>query len=211
MIRNLLSAVMLLSMAGWAHAAIIGFEAESGTLGSEFDPAQSDVGALGGSYITTETNNVTPSGIAPNSDAFTVSYSLNVPAGTYNIYIRARIGNGDANDDSFHRAAAFGDANPTNAAHWVTSNGLSGFGIPKGSTGPFGWSTALGTITSPGGTVQWEIGAREDGFDIDAFAFVTQGQTVTASELDEAVAIPEPASMALLGLGGLLIARRRTS
>jgi len=40
---------------GAANAEIIGFEAESGTLGSEFDPAQADAGALGGSYITTET------------------------------------------------------------------------------------------------------------------------------------------------------------
>jgi len=43
--------------AGSSHADIIAFEAESGTLGAEFDPAQVDAGALGGLSIRTETNN----------------------------------------------------------------------------------------------------------------------------------------------------------
>jgi hypothetical protein len=75
----------------------------------------------------------------------------------------------------------------------------------------------LGTITSAGGTVQWEIGAREDGFDIDAFALVSTGDDVGRSEtgestiLDNAVTtpIPEPASLASGLLGLALIASRR--
>jgi endo-1,4-beta-xylanase len=208
MIRKTLSVLAIVATAGSVNAAtIIAFEAESGTLGANFDPTQSDAGALGGTYITTEFNST---GGSPGSDDNTVSYSLNVAAGTYDVYVRARIGNGDATDDSFFWASSFGDADPTVAGDWKLENGLSGSGIPGGSSGPFGWSTPRGTITSAGGTVQWEIGAREDGFDIDAFALVSTGDSVTDTDLDNAVAIPEPASLAM-GLAGLtlLAARRR--
>jgi endo-1,4-beta-xylanase len=210
MIRKTLSVLAVIAMAGSAHAAtVIGFEAESGTLGSQFDPALADAAALGGFYITTETNNPVN---APGSDPFTVSYSLDVPAGTYDVYVRARIGNNNANDDSFFWASSFGDADPTVAGDWVIANGLGGENVPVGSSGPFGWSTPRGTITSAGGTVQWEIGAREDGFDIDAFALVPTGQTVTATELDNAVTateVPEPASLAMGLVGLTLLAGRR--
>ena len=186
-----------------SHAAIIAFEAESGTLGDDFDPAQADAGALGGFYITTETNGT---GTAPGTEARTVSYSLTVPVGTYDVYVRARVGPGNPNDDSFFYANSFGDADPTASGDWVTLNGANAAGVPIGS---FGWSDALPTVTSTGGTVQWEIGAREDGFDMDAFALVTSGQVVTDSELDAAVAIPEPTTVALFGLGGLALLRRR--
>jgi hypothetical protein len=185
-----------------SHAAIIGFEAESGTLGSQFDPALTHAGALGGFYITTETNN---GGSEPGTDPFTASYTFDLAAGTYDVYVRGL--QTGANDDSFYYAKAFGDANPTDGADWQLMNG--GFGVPSAS---FGWSNVLtSTLVSTGGTVQWEIGAREDGFLIDSFAFVSTGQSVTDTELDNAVtAVPEPSSTALLGLGGLaLILRRR--
>jgi endo-1,4-beta-xylanase len=189
-----------------SHAAIIGFEAESGTLGADFDPAQADAGALGGFYITTETEKIT--GNNPETEARTVSYSLNVAAGTYDVYVRGRVGPGNANDDSFFYANAFGDADPTVTTDWQQINGMGSFGVPQVS---FGWSSALtATVTSTGGTVQWEIGPREDGFDMDAFALVSTGQVVTDAELSAAVAVPEPSTTALLGLGGLaLILRRR--
>jgi hypothetical protein len=215
MIHKTLSVLAVVAIAGSAHAAtIIGFEAESGTLGANFDPTQSDAGALGGTYITTELDST---GSSPGSDDNTVNYSLNVAAGTYDVYVRARIGNNNANDDSFFWATSFGDADPTVTGDWEIENGLSGAGIPVGATGPFGWSTVLGTITSAGGTVQWEIGAREDGFDIDAFALVSTGDDVGRSEtgestiLDNAVTtpIPEPASLASGLLGLALIASRR--
>ncbi len=189
-----------------SHAAIIAFEAESGTLGADFDPALADATALGGFYITTETNQ--GSGDSPTTDVRTVSYSLNVPAGTYDVYVRARIAVNNS-DDSFFYAKAFGDADPAVDAEWQKMNDLSGRGLPWAQ--PFEWSDALtSTVTSAGGAVTWEIGGREDGFDIDAFALVSTGQSVTDAELDAAVTIPEPSTTALLGLGGLaLILRRR--
>ena len=192
-----------------ANAAIIAFEAESGTLGADFDPALADATALGGFYITTETNESSAS--SPLTDVRTVNYSLNVPAGTYDVYVRARIAVNNS-DDSFFYAKAFGDANPAVVADWQLMNNLSGWGLPWAQ--PFEWSDALAsTVTSAGGTVQWEIGAREDGFDMDAFALVSTGQSVTDIELDNAVtipvAVPEPSTTALLGLGGLALAFRR--
>lgn len=185
----LTSTAVVILAAGSVHAeTIIGFEAESGTLGSQFDPALANVDALGGFYITTETDNP---GTIPGSDAFTASYTFDLPAGTYDVYVRGR--QTGANDDSFYYAKAFGDADPTVADDWQLMNG--GFGVP--STG-FGWSNVLSsTLTSPGGTVVWEIGAREDGFLIDAFAFVPTGQSVTDTELDNAVTVPETSSPTL--------------
>jgi len=166
---------------GAANADIIGFEAESGTLGADFDPALADATALGGFYITTESNE--SSANSPLTDVRTVSYSLTVPAGTYDVYVRARVAVHNA-DDSFFYAKAFGDADPAVDAEWQIENGPAG--IPWAQ--PFEWSDALtSTVTSSGGTVQWEIGGREDGFDIDAFALVTTGQVVTDTELDDAV------------------------
>ena len=193
--------------AGSAHAAIIGFEAESGTLGADFDPAQADLDALGGTYITTETDG---SGDSPGTDARTVSYSLNVAAGTYDVYVRARVGAGGATDDSLFLAKAFGDADATVIAEWHKINGAGAWVGGYPATAPdFGWGQVNGlTVTSAGGAVTWEIGAREDGFDVDAFALVSTGQSVTDNDLDNAV-IPEPGSFALLGLGGLLIGARR--
>jgi len=167
---------------GSANAQIIGFEAESGTLGADFDPALADATALGGFYITTESNE--SSANSPLTDVRTVSYSLTVPAATYDVYVRARIAVNNS-DDSFFYAKAFGDADPAVDADWQKENGPAG--IPWAQ--PFEWSDALtSTVTSPGGTVQWEIGAREDGFDMDAFALVPTVQVVTDTELDDAVA-----------------------
>lgn len=188
-----------------AHAVVIGFEAESGTLGAEFDPAIADAEASGGFYITTETDNPDGGTTIPGSDAATATYTFDLAAGTYDVYVKAGLDVGAAGgNDSFYWATSFGDADPTAAADWELENGASGFlpGVPQGS---FGWSLSLGQITtSSGGTVTWKIGAREDGFWMDAFAFATDGTDVGRSAtgqstiLDNAVAVPEPSSFALL-------------
>jgi hypothetical protein len=183
--KPLIVGLALLIATNAVQADIIGFQAENGTLGSEFNPAQTDVDASGSQYITTETDNPED---RPGSDPFTVSYSVDVPAGTYDVYVRARVdASGSAGgNDSFFYANAFGNADPAVEGDWQLINSInSDYGVPVGT---FGWSTALAaTVTSAGGVVTWEIGAREDGFDIDAFAFVTTGQSVTATDLDNAL------------------------
>ncbi|PXA05145.1 hypothetical protein DDZ13_04070 [Coraliomargarita sinensis] len=176
-----------------SQATIFGFEAESGLLGSYFDPAVTvapDSGPLGDSYITTNTDNSSTT-TQPIVEAATVSYTVNLPAGDYDLYARIQKPS-SGGDDSMYTAVAFGDADPAVDADWLLTNGHTAF-APGMTAGDWGWTIVLDTLTSPGGTVTWEIGAREDGFNIDSFAFVAAGQDVglTASGqstiLDDAV------------------------
>jgi hypothetical protein len=91
--------IVLLAIVGMladvGPAALIGWEAEDGSsfsgtvsarLGADFNPALSDAGALGGAYITSETDG---GGGSPGTDARTVSYSIDfAEAGTYDLYAR---------------------------------------------------------------------------------------------------------------------------
>lgn len=212
----LTSTAVVTLAAGSVHAAtIVGFEAESGTLGSEYNTGV-DATALGGSYIEHANNSYDdgPNANQPNTVGFTVSYNLNLDAGTYDVYVKLRFANNG--DDSFFIANSFGDKDPTVTADWLKIEYQDG-GFPANQL-TFAWSDALPiTLTAPGGPVTWEIGARENGLDTDAFAFVLRDDpllvtSVTDTDLDNAVlgVIPEPSSAALLGLGSLaLILRRR--
>lgn len=192
--------------AGAAQAALIGWEAEDGTsasgtvsatLGAEFDPPLNDPGALGGAYITTETGS--PSGNTPASDARTVSYSIDfTEAGTYDLYARLLVVQNNA-DDSLYYAREFGDADPTHDGGtgligWCTVNGIwDDYGAGEyvwinlsTYASPFGESPSSFTVGSAG-TLNWELGGREDGLWIDALAFGTSGETFTDAQLDTAV------------------------
>lgn len=199
-------------LAGVGQAALIGWEAEDGssfsgtvfaTPGADFDPALSDAGALGGAYITTETDGLSSN--TPGSDARTVSYSIDfVEAGTYDLYARLLVVNGNA-DDSLFYARQFGDADPTHDGgtgyiSWCTVNGIA----DDYASGRYHWIN-LSTYHSPygespssftvsrAGTLDWELGAREDGLWIDALAFGTSGETFTDAQLNTAVTgVPEP-------------------
>lgn len=206
-----------------ASAALVGFEAESGTLGAEFDPAIADGAALGGAYITTET---TGGGSSPSSADHVVTYSVTFgEAGTYDLYARIYIGPdgpGGGNDDSMHYADGFGAKGSATAGDWITVNGLPEAGVPNEQyvwvnlseeTGNFG-ETGV-TFVVPGGslTQTFQIGAREDGLRFDAIAFGTSTDTFTDSQLDASTAsvtIPTPAALpSALGLLALLAMRCR--
>jgi len=113
-------------------------------------------------------------------------------AGEYQIYARVRIGPNGGNDDSF-----FIDTG-VDAPTWTVANGLSGFpvqgqpGYQQGAViGEFGAQTAGGrwmwallediVYTVPAGalTRSFSYATREDGLDIDKFAFAITGDGYT--------------------------------
>lgn len=216
-----------------ANAALIGFEAENGSsvtttvaasLGADFDPPQSDPGASGGAYITTETDG---GGNTPGSDPRTVSYDVTfLEAGTYDLYARLFMGPGGNSDDSLFYARGFGDADPTadggdGNISWATVNGLEEDFTPGEyfwvnlSQAPANFGEAGSTFeVNDAGSLTWEVGGREDGLRMDAFAFGTEGETFTDAELSASV-VPEPSSSALIAgglvLGACRIRRRRIS
>jgi len=210
-----------------SHGAIIAFEAESGVLGSNLTTV--DGGGASGSYIEAITSN---GGDNPATAGQVATYTVNLAAATtYDLYARYYIDSGDgngSNDDSFFAAADFGTA-ALDAASWYQVNNLSpdqppAYTNPDGDTigdDEWNWLKISNNVTTPesagdyttttAGAYTFQIGNREDGLRIDALAFVTQGDTPSEADLDTAL-IPEPGSLALLGLGGLLMlggSRRR--
>ena len=117
--------LLLVGLAGVTNAAIIGFQAESGTLGAEFDPPIVDPDAIGGRYITVETG---AGGEAPNHENRIVTYTVTFPeADTYNLYARLYIQSQpeDApNNDSMFYGNGFGTKDVGADADWVKANGL---------------------------------------------------------------------------------------
>jgi len=195
-------------------AATIAFQAEDGTFSASptFNVVL-DTAASGGQAIT-------PS---DNSRSATARYSLNViTAGDYTLYARFKVPSGDpANDDSFFAPANTPDANGnfTNAS--VSVNGLQNSTLDTymwvntntrdiigGGTASDGTSTGLYTL--PVGTLDFVIGAREDGIFLDGFVLDTNG-SATATELDAALdSVPEPSSTAIFAaLAGFALLRRR--
>lgn len=205
-----------------ANAAIIGFEAESGMLGSNFVEL-STISGSSGTYLDTT---VSVGGGSPGSADGVATYSVSLAAGTYDLYARFYINN-SASDDSFFAPVGFGTKDLTDA-HWYHVNQLeqskNSFTDPDGApitNATWVWlnltdtdtnlgsgTENVGSYTSTGGAQTFQYGHREDGLLIDAFAFVTDGESPSVAELDNAL-IPEPASLALLGVGSLLIAGRR--
>jgi uncharacterized repeat protein (TIGR03803 family) len=199
----LLALVCCLSSASAADALVI-FEAESGALGSDFAVSNSSSPA----FITITTDNA---GSNPGSAARVASYSVTFPAaGTYQVYARIRVGPGNFNDDSLFYATSFGVKSPTNNSDWVLVNGLASAGFTNsadvvtggGTLGSGMWKwinlsqkdgNVSFTVNAGGLTQTFQIGARENGLDMDKFAFGTLGTSFTVSNLDTGTLPSSPA------------------
>src|ERR1019366_3590967 len=130
------------------------------------------------------------------------TYTVTFPAaGTYQLYARVLVGPDGYNDDSMFYGNGFGMQNATNNSDWILVNGLGGAGFNNsmdvvtgggslGSgvwkwinlshfTGQSGFTVSAGNLTQ---TLQ--IGARENGLDMDKFVFGTASYTFTVSNLD---------------------------
>lgn len=186
--------------AGSSPTPLVSFEAESGNLGSDWSASASG-GAPGITIGTTST------GTQPDSANRTASYSVTFPAaGDYELYARVRVGEPDAySNDSFFYGSGFGMKSPTLGDAWITVNGLAnatGFTAPGdvvGSGGPAAggvlkWvnlsryndpeSGVTFGVPADALTQVFEIGAREDGLEIDKFAFGQAGVSFSVEQLD---------------------------
>jgi len=186
-------------------ANLVPFEAESGVLGSDFAVSNSSSPA----YITILSDGA---GSNPGSAARVASYSVTFPsAGTYQLYARVRVGPNGFNDDSMFYASSFGSKSPTLNSDWVLVNGLAGVGFSNSTdvvtgggtlgSGMWKWinlSQFAGSVSftvSAGSLAQtFQIGARENGLDMDKFAFGTWGTSFTVSNLDTGT-VPPPSSL----------------
>jgi len=204
-----LTSIALLTAVASANAAIVGFEAESGTLGIHFDPAIADVAALGGEYIT---SSVDQGGTGANN---VVTYSVTfAEADTYELYGKIYVGPNGVFDDSFFFGSDFTTPSPT---AWTLANGLASESVEA-----YAWVNLSEFVAGDNfytiagadvGVAQtFQIAGREDGLRFDAFAFGTSTETFSDAQLDAAV-IPEPGTYALLAgcfaLASVMIRRRR--
>ena len=172
------------------------FEAGFGALGSNFTNGTDGVV----NYISISTDTVNSGN--PGNASRVATCSVTFPeAGLYQLYARLRTGPGTFNDDSMFYAASFGSKSPTLNSDWILVNGLAGVGFSNstdvatgsGSLGSGMWKWVnLSQFTSQSGftvsagslTQTFQIGARENGLDLDKFAFGTSGTSFTVSNLD---------------------------
>ena len=190
------SAVVVLAGAIYSsRASSVTFEAESGALGADWAVSNSASPA----YITITSNS---NGNNPGSSNRVATYTVTFPAaGTYQLYARVRVGTNTFNDDSLFYASSFGTKSPTLNSDWILVNGLGSAGFNNGTdvvtgggtlgssvwkwinlsqfTSQAGFTVSAGNLTQP-----FQIGAREDGLDMDKFVFGTAGYTFTVSNLD---------------------------
>ena len=216
--KILLAALFALPL--MTNAALIGFNAEDGssetctvsvTLGAEFSIG-SGGGALGGQYIEW----VNGGGVAPETADRVSTYEITFEEpGVYELYARVYVGPVAGGDDSFYYGYGFGIKDPAGSTNDVSPNSQSTapngdwilvnniLGVANVSAEEYVWinfSALSGSYTESGvaftnlvaGTETFQIGAREDGLRIDAFAFGTLNDEFTTEELDAAVAASVP-------------------
>jgi hypothetical protein len=173
---------------------------------------QAEFGQLGASFTTQTINTVqyitvttNGGGENPGDNTRIATYTINFPfAGTFDLYVRIRVGSGGGNDDSFFYGNGFGTKSSTNNDDWITVNNLSNVGYTGQNTLVAGAGTA-GTdvnkwiklsefnggeapiqFTVPAGnlTQTFQIGGREDGLLIDKFVFAKSGTYFSVANLD---------------------------
>ena len=175
-------------------------EAESGALGSDF--AVLTAGEV--TYIAPQTNfaSTTNPGNASKVASYTVNFA---DSGTYKLFARVRVGSAGFDDDSYFYGNGFGTKDPLSDNDWITCNMIASAGFVilnivvegqgdapsevwkwvnfsdfTGYETPITFRVEQGELTKT-----FEIGARENGFDIDKIAFGRQGIYYTVDNLDK--------------------------
>ncbi len=196
----LLSILVLAGMELYGQNEPVIVEVESGTLGADYEVlTNGDV-----TYITPQTDLINGGnpGSADKVASFTVTFT---DSGTYKLFARVRVGSNGANDDSFFYGNGFDTKDPLADADWIICNNLNiaGFtilddvveGQGDAATGVWKWlalsdytgyETPLTFRVEPSElTKTFQIGAREDGFDIDKLAFGRAGIYYTVDNLNK--------------------------
>ncbi len=187
-------------------------EAEAGTSGSNFSVMQDN-------NITYVTADSTYTGLtSPGDTSRMITYHVTLEdSGFYNLFAHIRVGASTFNDDSFFYGKGFGAKNDTAGTDWVFINGLASGGFSDStavvdgpgtlSSGVWKWvnitkNSYQGTpgdsfyvsIDSLTGTFQ--IGSRENGLDIDKFAFGKTSLYFTVDALNKVLpglaTLPKP-------------------
>lgn len=199
-LRFLLVPFSLLALELQAQNAPVVQQAETGTIGADWTtPTQTGV-----QYVTVVPT-ATINSNNPGTAARIITYSVTFPGpGSYDLYARIRVGTGAANDDSFYYGNGFGTKAATDDTNWITANQLSGVGYTNAtevvgnagggqqqvwkwlnlSTFNGGEAPVAFTVTAGNLTQTFQVGAREDGLDIDKFVFGTTGLYFTVANLD---------------------------
>ncbi|HVO72671.1 MAG TPA: endo-1,4-beta-xylanase [Ignavibacteriaceae bacterium] len=176
-------------------------EAESGTLGDSLTVLQN-----GDTSYVTALRNYT--GFNPGNSHHVGTYQITFPdSGTFNFYVRVRTNTGGFNDDSFFFGNGFGTKDTLSDEQWIFVNQLAAAGFadsadivydPGGlGNGIWKWvnltrnhytgDSSGAFIVKPDSLTRiFQIATREDGLDIDKFAFGRAGLYYTVWDLDNA-------------------------
>ncbi|GEM_PF-971293 len=201
----------LISFTLAAQDAAFLVEAESGTPGGEYSEVEED----GVTFMTVSTDLVNAGN--PGNEARIITFSITFPAsGTYDLYGRIRVGSSAADDDSFFYASGLGEKLSDSDDDWITINNIATGGFTNEDDFVTGEGTAptetwkwinlsefTGQETPVSFTVEeglltqtFQIGGREDGFDIDKFAFGNADLYYTISNLENgetgSTELPDP-------------------
>lgn len=183
-------------------------EVEDGTAGEDFD-------VLNENDLTYAT--ITSNGTAnyPESSARIISWEVTFPkAGQYDLYIRFRVGSGNFDDDSFFYGSEFGELSPTDENTWTRVNNVANLGYNaaydvvagEGNAGSNTWkwlnlsefmgdeTPVIFSVPTDNATYTFQIGAREDGLDIDKVAFAMANGSYTVENLNNGEAENETGS-----------------
>jgi hypothetical protein len=201
--RFLLACSVFAALCGPAIASSVTIEAESGALGSGWALSNSVTPV----YITiTSSTNINNPGSSNRVATYTVTFPA---AGTYQLYARLRVGPDTFNDDSMLYGNGFGLKSPTTDSDWTLVNGLGSAGFSNSTdvvtgggslgSGMWKWINLSQFPSQPGFTVSagnltqtFQIGARENGLDIDKFVLGTAGYTFTVADLDNGLSGTSP-------------------
>ncbi|MBN1184572.1 MAG: endo-1,4-beta-xylanase [Bacteroidales bacterium] len=201
--KILFAVLVLMTINAYCQNEPVIIEAENGTLGSDYQTlTDGDV-----TYITPGTNYIEPA-TQPNDASKVASFTVIFPdSGTYKLFARIRIGSNNYDDDSFYYANGLGSKNPTVGDDWITCNNMVASGytiladvVQEGGdaglevwkwlalseyTGDYGESPITFRVEQGELTQTFEIGAREDGFDVDKIAFGRVGIYYTVDNLNK--------------------------